>query len=193
MLGPLMQQVGKPAEALAFFRRSLPMRQKLSDENPNVTEFRRAVAGTIYSIGNMQTETGSPKLPWSHIYGRVTHVREASRGRTHRRGGSPRNRQLSRRHGSVVCTDWQTVGGRAGVSTGCRYLRAAFDLNPADVLLDPIWRSTTSSSASCFRSGASGRRPRPNIDGRSRSARIWPSKIPPSPRIGASRQHTVPN
>ena len=52
--------VGKPAEAEAEFRRALEIYQKLADDNPAVTKFRKRLAYSHYDLQYLLSDTGKP-------------------------------------------------------------------------------------------------------------------------------------
>jgi serine/threonine-protein kinase len=51
---------GKPAEALAAFKRAREIMQKLVDANPNVTDFQSELSDTHHYVGWALKETGKP-------------------------------------------------------------------------------------------------------------------------------------
>jgi tetratricopeptide (TPR) repeat protein/tRNA A-37 threonylcarbamoyl transferase component Bud32 len=59
-IGVLLEESGKPAEALTAHRRALAIRQKLADANPSVTQFQAELAGAHNNIGIVLSQMGKP-------------------------------------------------------------------------------------------------------------------------------------
>src|SRR5262249_13619475 len=60
-LAVLYSFTGRPKEAAAAYQRSLALRQKLTTEEPAVTEYRADLAQTHHNLGLLYNATGRPK------------------------------------------------------------------------------------------------------------------------------------
>ena len=60
MLGNVLWQAGKPAEAEAEYRQALAIDQKLVDDHPGVPELRVRLAGSHEALGGLMSQTGKP-------------------------------------------------------------------------------------------------------------------------------------
>jgi serine/threonine-protein kinase len=60
-IGTVRWAMGKPAEALQAYQKSLAIRQQLADANPAVAEFQEALAQSHFNIGNGLSDTGKPE------------------------------------------------------------------------------------------------------------------------------------
>jgi tetratricopeptide (TPR) repeat protein len=59
-IGFVLQQTGKPSEALAAYRKSLTIRQELGDANPAITDFQRALGRSHHILAWLLEDMGKP-------------------------------------------------------------------------------------------------------------------------------------
>ena len=59
-IGNLLQETGKPAEALAAYEQARAIQERLARENPTVTKFQSDLATSHNNIGDLLSETGKP-------------------------------------------------------------------------------------------------------------------------------------
>jgi tetratricopeptide (TPR) repeat protein len=59
-IGVLLEESGKPAEALETHRKALAIRQKLAGDNPSITQFQTELAGIHNNIGIVLSRMGKP-------------------------------------------------------------------------------------------------------------------------------------
>jgi tetratricopeptide (TPR) repeat protein len=59
-IGVLHVGNGRLTEALAAFRKALPLRQKLTDDYPTVTDFQKQLSQILNNIGYLLVKTGRP-------------------------------------------------------------------------------------------------------------------------------------
>ena len=57
-IGWLLMRVGRPAEALPWLRKALPVKERLARENPTVTDFHGRLAQSHATIGDALREMG---------------------------------------------------------------------------------------------------------------------------------------